>query len=174
MQSQLIDKLETLCDPLTGAKMVERILPKESLFRGPFAGEAPDFVAQFSYRYKLVFDIRHNQLVADIPNRVRTGEHRMEGLFIASGPQIQPGKLEGEVAIQDVTPTLLYLLGTAIPENYDGRLITQLFSNDYLSVNTPCYKVMEDKLGLSPDQPTAARQDDFEKSKELLEGLGYL
>jgi hypothetical protein len=33
---------------------------------------------------------------------------------------------------------------------------------------------MEDILALSPDQATAAAQDDFEKSKALLEGLGYL
>ena len=174
IKSQLIHKLKTLRDPNSDAKMVERILPKDSLFRGPFAGKAPDLVAQFSYNYQLVFERRSNRLVADIPKRVKTGEHRMEGLFIASGPQIQPGKLEGEFAIQDVTPTLLYLMGTPIPENYDGRLITELFSNDYLSVNRPSYQVMEDILAFSPDQATAAVQDDFEKSKALLEGLGYL
>ena len=174
IKSQLIDKLQTLHDPLSAVKMVERILPKDSLFQGPFAGKAPDFVAQFSYNYQLVFERRSNRLVSDIPKRVKTGEHRMEGLFIASGPQIEPGKLEGEFAIQDVTPTLLYLMGTPIPENYDGRLITELFSNDYLNLNTPRYQVMGDKLELSPDQSTTAKQDDFEKSKELLEGLGYL
>ena len=174
IKSQLIDQLQTLRDPLSATKMVKRILPKDSIFKGPFTGKAPDLVAQFSYNYELVFDMRGNWLVSDIPKRVRTGEHRIEGLFIASGLQIEPGKLEGEFAIQDVTPTLLYLLGTPIPENYDGRLITELFSKDYLGVNTPCYQVMENKLELSPDQSTAAKQDDFEKSKELLEGLGYL
>jgi predicted AlkP superfamily phosphohydrolase/phosphomutase len=174
IKSQLIHQLKTLRHPHADAKMVERILPKDSLFRGPFAGKAPDLVAQFSYNYQLVFERRSNRLVSDIPKRVKTGEHRMEGLFIASGPQIEPGKLEGEFAIQDVTPTLLYLMGTPIPENYDGRLITELFSNDYLNVNTPRYQVMGDKLELSPDQSTTAEQDDFEKSKELLEGLGYL
>jgi predicted AlkP superfamily phosphohydrolase/phosphomutase len=174
IKSELIHKLQTLRDPHSDAKMIERILPKESLFRGPFAGKAPDLVAQFSYNYQLVFERRSKRLVSDIPERVKTGEHRMEGLFIASGPQIEPGKLEGEFAIQDVTPTLLYLMGTPIPENYDGRLITELFSNDYLNVNTPSYQVMGDKLELSPDQSTTAAQDDFEKSKALLEGLGYL
>ena len=174
IKSQLIDQLQTLRDPLSATKMVKRILPKDSIFKGPFTGKAPDLVAQFSYNYELVFDMRGNWLVSDIPKRVRTGEHRIEGLFIASGLQIEPGKLEGEFAIQDVTPTLLYLLGTPIPENYDGRLITELFSNDYLNVNTPSYKIMDDKLELSPDQSTTAAQDDFEKSKALLEGLGYL
>jgi predicted AlkP superfamily phosphohydrolase/phosphomutase len=171
---QLIDKLQTLRDPFSNEKMVERILPRDSLFRGPFADNAPDFVVQFTYDYQLVFDMRSNRLVWDNPKRVKTGEHRVEGLFIANGPQIEPGKLEGEFVIQDVTPTLLYLSGTPIPENYDGRLITELFSTDYLSLNKPAYQVMEDKLALSSDQTKAAKQDDFEKSKALLEGLGYL
>jgi len=174
LQPQLIDKLQTLRDPLSDEKMVARILPRDSVFRGTFAGNAPDFVAQFSYQYQLGFDMRSNQLVSDITKRVKTGEHRMEGLFIACGPQIEPGKLEGEFVIQDVTPTLLYLAGTPIPENYDGRLMTALFSNDYLSANKPSYQVGEDKLALGPHQATGAEQDDFEKSKALLEGLGYL
>lgn len=174
MRSQLIDKLKTIHDPHSNAKMVERILPRDSLFRGPFAGNAPDFVAQFSYNYKLVFDMRSKRLVSDIPNRIRTGDHRMEGLLIASGPQIEPGKLEGEFAIQDVTPTLLYLSGTPIPENYDGRLITELIRDDYLSLNKPCYEAMADKLESNPNPSKAAEQDEFEKAKALLEGLGYL
>lgn len=173
-QTRLINKLETLRDPLSGEKMVARILPRDSLFRGPFAGKAPDLVAQFSYNYQLGFDMRSNRLVSEIRNRVRTGDHRMEGLFIASGPQIEPAKLEGEFAIQDVTPTLLYLAGTPIPENYDGRLMSELFSNDYLNANKPTYLVGEDKLAISPHQATEAEQDDFEKSKALLKGLGYL
>jgi hypothetical protein len=98
----------------------------------------------------------------------------MEGLFIASGPQIEPAKLERDIAIQDVTPTLLYLLNTPIPENYDGRLITELFSSDYLARHVPVYEAMEAKAESGADQSEAAKQEDFEKSKALLEGLGYL
>ncbi len=174
IKTQLSDKLQTLCDPDSQAKMVEKILTRDVLFQGPFASQAPDLVAQFSYDYSLEFDIRSNRLVSDMQPKAKTGEHRIEGLLIASGPPIEPGLLKRPISIQDVTPTLLYVLNSSIPQNYDGRLITELFSNDYLILNAPRYNDMQDTSEISEDNSAVANPDEFEKAKELLKGLGYL
>jgi len=170
----IIDNLRALRDPETNANMVTRVLAREDLFKGPFANEAPDLVVQFSYNYRLGFDPWHNRLITDSRNPVKSGEHRMEGLFIASGPRIKTGELQQEWSIPDVTPTLLYLLDTPIPKNYDGRVINELFSNGYFRKNAPCYKDMTDMADANSQPPVNPEEDEFEKSKALLEGLGYL
>src|SRR5439155_3854255 len=46
------------------------------------------------------------------------GGHHPEGMFLAKGPNVQPGAVRGELA--DVTPTVLALLGVPIPGGLDG------------------------------------------------------
>ncbi len=174
IKRRLCDKLETLYDPASRTKMVEKILARDVLFQGPFADKAPDLVVQFSYDYQLQFDPRGNRLISDIRPRTKTGEHRIEGLLIACGPQIEPGQLKGPVWIQDVTPTLLYALNSAIPKNYDGRLISELFRSDYLTLNEPRYGEMQETPGVGEDKLAVGSPEEFEKAKELLKGLGYL
>jgi predicted AlkP superfamily phosphohydrolase/phosphomutase len=60
----------------------------------------------------------------------RTGEHRIDGLFIAVAPGLQPGRLARDVSILDFAPTLATMFGVdatrfdgqAIAELLDGRL----------------------------------------------------
>jgi predicted AlkP superfamily phosphohydrolase/phosphomutase len=174
MTKQIIHRLQRMRDPDTGAKIVCRVFTRESLYHGPFASEAPDLVVQFSYNYLLWFNTLSDKLISESMEEVKTGEHRIEGLFIASGPQIQSGKLEQNLYIQDVTSTILYLLNTPIPQKYDGRIITELFSDAHLNQNAPRHKAMEVKNSLDPDKLKDSKQHEFEKSKKLLEDLGYL
>jgi predicted AlkP superfamily phosphohydrolase/phosphomutase len=55
----------------------------------------------------------------------RTGEHRPEGLFIAAGPGIRPGRLERSVSILDFAPTFATIFDVALPES-DGSAIPEL------------------------------------------------
>jgi hypothetical protein len=55
----------------------------------------------------------------------RTGEHRPEGLFIATGPGTPSGRLSRSVSILDFAPTFARLLDVALPES-DGTAIPEL------------------------------------------------
>jgi predicted AlkP superfamily phosphohydrolase/phosphomutase len=55
----------------------------------------------------------------------RTGEHRPEGLFVAVGGGIKPGKIERTVSIMDFAPTFTRLLGVELP-NVDGIPVEEL------------------------------------------------
>jgi predicted AlkP superfamily phosphohydrolase/phosphomutase len=55
----------------------------------------------------------------------RTGEHRPEGLFIAAGPGIRPGRLERSVSILDFAPTFATIFDVSLPES-DGAAIPEL------------------------------------------------
>jgi predicted AlkP superfamily phosphohydrolase/phosphomutase len=54
------------------------------------------------------------------------GTHRVEGIFLANGPGVKPGlKVNAEIA--DITPTLLAMLGLAVPADMEGKALTDIF-----------------------------------------------
>jgi len=56
-----------------------------------------------------------------------TGTHTKTGILIARGPGIRRGYTLPGARIIDVTPTLLHLFKVPIPEDIDGRVLTELF-----------------------------------------------
>lgn len=54
----------------------------------------------------------------------RTGDHEAESFFVAVGPDVEPGQVDG-VQIYDFAPTIAALLDVA-PAETDGRVITRL------------------------------------------------
>jgi len=174
LRKKIIKKLENLSDPVSGERLVEKVYTRESLYQGSFVSEAPDIVIQFSYDCKIGFSPLKRALVYENNDLIRTGDHRREGIFIASGPQIASGRLETKLFIQDVTPTILYLLGAPIPESYDGRLIRELFSDEYLAQHQPQYDGTERQAGTDRDRLGVDSQKEFEESKKLLQNLGYM
>ena len=174
LREKIIKKLENLSDPVSGKRLVEEVHTRESLYQGAFVKDAPDIVVQFSYDCKVGFSPLKRALVCKHKDPIKTGDHRREGLFIASGSQIVSGRLETELFIQDVTPTLLYLLGAPIPESYDGRLIRELFSDEYLMQHHPQYDFAERQTGRGSDGQEVDSQKEFEESKKLLRALGYM
>jgi predicted AlkP superfamily phosphohydrolase/phosphomutase len=55
----------------------------------------------------------------------RTGEHRPEGLFVAVGGGIKPGKVERTVSIMDFAPTFTRMLGVELSD-VDGDPVEEL------------------------------------------------
>lgn len=56
-------------------------------------------------------------------------ENAPDGLWILYGPDIVPGAKLAGASILDVTPTLLYLLGLPLGRDMDGRLRTDILSD---------------------------------------------
>ena len=54
------------------------------------------------------------------------------GIFLAAGPHIRAGKVEG-LHIADVAPTILYNMGAAVPEAMDGAVRSDLFEATYVA-----------------------------------------
>ena len=52
----------------------------------------------------------------------RTGEHRVEGFFVAAGPGVAPGRLDAPISVMDLAPTFAALLGVKL-EGVDGRAV---------------------------------------------------
>ncbi|MHC4890702.1 MAG: alkaline phosphatase family protein [Planctomycetota bacterium] len=61
-----------------------------------------------------------------------TGSHRMNGVFIAAGPDIQRCVID-KVCIYDIAPTILYLFDQPIPPNIDGQVLKDIITAEYLA-----------------------------------------
>lgn len=127
---QIADELLAWRDPADGQPVVTSVLTREQAYPGATMEMAPD----------LLLTVRDGGFVsilnAEQPLRPREstlGTHRPEGVFIAAGPGIEPGRRETAVDLVDVTPIALYSLGLSIPVDLEGRIPDGLFTREHLA-----------------------------------------
>jgi hypothetical protein len=97
-----------------------------------------------------------------------------DGLLVVAGGPVAPGSTTSGATIYDVFPTLLRLLGLAVPVEGPGRELSELFNGD-LPAGGPERTVTT--YGLRP--PASSASDlpaswSADRTMELLEALGYL
>ena len=165
--------------PVTGEPLVDKVHERSDLYDGPHAHLAPDLtVVLKDWRYRTIglHDFTTNKLIS--PSFGPTGDHRMEGVLIASGRGVQPGaQLRSDATLLDITPTILHLLGVPIPSDMDGRPMDELF--DPAIVPAPEKATAEPVSNDSPtDQPAEPSEGYTEEEdaaiQQRLADLGYL
>lgn len=99
----------------------------------------------------------------------KTGDHRVDGVFVAWGGGIRRTAEELRFSIQDVLPTLLHLNGRAVPEVCDGRVLTELLAD-------PCAPRIDGdwRRFRSERREARATGDQADEIRERLRELGYL
>ena len=129
LREQLIAELRALALP-DGTPVIETIWKKEEIYHGAHLDDAPD----------ILFLPRHLETIAfgDFEfgsNKVLeksfgvSSSHRMNGMFIASGTGIKnAGEFRGAQLI-DLAPTILHLLGLPVPNDMDGRVLTEILAD---------------------------------------------
>jgi predicted AlkP superfamily phosphohydrolase/phosphomutase len=179
----IITQLSAWRNPYSGQKMIKQVHRREELYVGPQVERAPDLTIEwelnngYSYLFRPSTGRRRppvHQLDAHERRRVKSGDHRDEGIFLAIGPHFTaPGEIK-EASILDLAPTILYLLGLPIPPEMDGKVLAQLFPDDYLTVHPISYS-----RGVGLDTTVAEAQraysaDEEEAIRARLQGLGYI
>jgi hypothetical protein len=56
-----------------------------------------------------------------------------DGVLLLVGAGIQPGRLLADAELADVAPTLLYALGLPSARDFDGRVLTEAFTPEFLA-----------------------------------------
>lgn len=160
--------------PESGEPLVEKVLEREDLYDGPQAHLAPDLtVVLRDWRYRTIglHDFTTNKLIS--ASFGPTGDHRMEGVLIASGPAVLPGATLAEANLLDIAPTILHLLGVPVPGDMDGRVLAELF--DPVVVPPPD---RAEEPAATPDagDPVAVAYTEEEDAaiQQRLADLGYL
>ena len=99
--------------------------------------------------------------------------HREDGLIIVAGPGIRVGESVAGACVLDIAPTLLAAVGLPAARDMDGRVLVEVFDDDFLAAHpiamVDTYETGERSVG---DEPVESPVDD--EIKEMLRSLGYI
>jgi len=104
-----------------------------------------------------------------------TGSHRMDGVFIATGPDIR-NCIINKSHIYDIAPTVLYLLDIPVPANMDGQVLTSIITEKFAGSHSmsTAGEIQGGKSPVSADKAKGLTQDEQDMIKKQLEDLGYM
>jgi predicted AlkP superfamily phosphohydrolase/phosphomutase len=140
----IIDGLAQIRDQETGESVVERVAHGRDIYPGESLQGAPDVIVVLKPRYRCNHRLGSAAVVGP---RVEThagrrvvGDHRSDGIFIAAGAGIrQSGEPVAGLRLEDLSPTILYLLDADIPRGLDGAVIEKAIDPHLLSRREPRY-----------------------------------
>lgn len=120
----ITNALLELTDPATGRRVVRAVTKVHETLHGEFLDDKPDLCVLWEQGF--VWSAVHSPRFGRIDIRQqdsRTGSHTAYGFFVATGPDVVPGRrLEGH-SILDVAPTILHRAGVELPDDLEGTPI---------------------------------------------------
>lgn len=177
---EICTKLVQLEDPETGKRAVERIYRKEELYSGPYTFLAPDLIVQwhgYAYFTKRGIDkgtaVFAKDLYVEASDFPHTGTHRLDGVFISRGPHIRTQN-ELSARIIDIAPTVLCLLGEPLPSYLDGRVLEEIFDNDFIQTVQIRKQGPKIEIPVNSTERTSLSGGEDQKIREMLKSLGYI
>ena len=116
--------LRTLVDPQSGEPAVQAVLRPRDLFGATAHPTLPDVVVKWRPVPYFMEEVVHPRVVLrqERPEFFRGSDHNQNGFMAAAGPAIQAQGDIGEVALRDLAPTFLALLGHVPPATMPGQV----------------------------------------------------
>ncbi|GBC70062.1 hypothetical protein HRbin01_01770 [archaeon HR01] len=116
-----------------GVPFIKEVFPRDEVIWGPYADRAPDIVILPNEGYKIRNELYLDMRLTSKPyyadyDITPTGEHAIDGIILAHGPDIAKGRQIETKRIWDIAPTILHMAGLAIPDYFDGRVIKDLYA----------------------------------------------
>ncbi|HKZ57629.1 MAG TPA: alkaline phosphatase family protein [Thermodesulfovibrionales bacterium] len=180
LRQEIITRLESLRDPDTGEKMVDKAYKREDLYHGDQVHKASDLIIKWQdYRYKSRINLEMEEksaaseiMVDPARDSKISSIHKMNGIFMAYGRDMKRGVEISGAKIIDLAPTILYMMDKPIPDSMDGKVLTDILREDFLNKNPIRYRKTE-KGDISQQGP-AYTDEEADKVRERLQGLGYI
>jgi len=137
-RDKVINEMLEIKDPETGDKLYKSVFTKESVYSGPYLDVAPDIVVLLNDGYIDSANYGGRKLW-EYSLRNWNGTHSYNGILIGSGPGIKKDhKIDAK--IYDLAPTILHIFGLPIPNDMDGKVLTEIFKQDSeLLMREPVY-----------------------------------
>ena len=176
------ERLLGLKDPATGGPLVQRVVKKEEAYHGPYLDQAPDLLLAwwegegFMAKPSRPED-RGKPVIAEAPaafgDRAEwSGEHRFQGVLAVRGAGIRTGEAVTGARIIDMAPTILHFLGHSVPDDMDGRVLTEIFDEEFLRRRPVRRGAAAGSAG--SDEPDTYSDEEAEMIKKRLQDLGYV
>ena len=179
----IIQKLYDLKDPKTGQQLISKVYRREEIYKGPYTDQAPDIT--LAWWEGGTFNSKPSGSggmglppVGLLQNTVGpksewSGNHLLHGTLILKGGPFKAGLNLKQARIIDIAPTLLHLLGVPIPDDMDGQVLTEAFTDDFLSSRSVQYQKGDASPVHQGDQDPYSKED-AARVQERLKDLGYL
>jgi predicted AlkP superfamily phosphohydrolase/phosphomutase len=174
VRDEIAAKLRALRNPTTGQPVNGQVIVREEAYHGRFADEMPDLVyltleQGYIIEQPMALPFVSKRVIIEDPKI--SGTHRMHGMLIAKGPAFRKGARIDNANLMDLAPTILHLLGSRVPDDMDGRVLTEAFEEAFLKEYPITYREAQ------PDatkQETGLTLEDQAVILERLKGLGYI
>jgi predicted AlkP superfamily phosphohydrolase/phosphomutase len=164
--SRIVDELSRWIDA-RGNKVVDRVVPREESYSGPFTERASDLYVYWNPDADL----------GAPPDEVRdrgfwwSGDHRPEGIVICKGQGVRSNAQTALPAVYDLVPTMMYAAGLPVPDALDGRVFYEFFTDEFaamhpVAVGSAGSPKATEQIQLSPEEEQMV--------EEKLRGLGYI
>jgi predicted AlkP superfamily phosphohydrolase/phosphomutase len=177
---EIIDQLHQLRDPLTKDCVVKNAYRGDQVFSGENTPSAPDILIEWNdgYHCDQRFISRSKEIFADTyfyecSDLEYTGSHRVEGIFLARGPQFKKNHVISEASLLDIPPTILYLMGVDIPDYFEGNVLADSIRSDIL-VTSPLSFARDNSHSSRSSLEVQYTEKEQEVIKSRLRGLGYI
>lgn len=167
--SEIKSKLSGVVDPESGEEIVKDVKHKSELYDGSALESAPDLFIDTNPEYAVKHG-RSSTLVSPATQyrQAKSGDHRSEGIIIASGPAFESGNISASV--YDVAPTLLHLFECPIPKAMDGSVLHSALNDEI--VGSQATKTSDYGRDVRDSQDWTS--DEESEIKERLNDMGYL
>lgn len=172
VREEIIRKLKQLKDPETGGHVIEEVKRKEDIYdrNGPYFDRAPDlFIFTVNEEYDCFALMAQNTDVFCDHFKRQTGKHTLSGgIFAANGPDMAHPKRINGAEIIDITPTVLYAMGVAIPDDMDGKVL-DIFQPEFRDTHAVQYEAAK-----QVEKQERHVEEEQEEIRQRLKNLGYL
>ena len=176
--ARLATRLECLRDELTGELVVNRVHRREELYHGAQAHKAPDLIFILKPDYKLATGVGPigDPDARGSARQVQEGSHREEGVLLMAGPGVRHVRAEQAARLEDLAPTILHLMGLAVPADMDGRVLSEALSRDLMEGVQVTSELPQDAGGGTDGGGSTVWEspEDEEAILNRLRGIGYL
>jgi predicted AlkP superfamily phosphohydrolase/phosphomutase len=176
VRAAVIQLLREVKDPASGARIFEDAFAAEQIYSGKYLPSAPDIVFELAGGYMIsagigLSGVLDGGYVRDARQPDGSGYHRPEGIFIGHGPGLRKTR-EVRAELVDIAPTVLALMGIAVPAEMDGRVIEEAIRPGILAsgqLTVEASVAGQDDAG----RPIYSADEEKQIAKRLAE-LGYL
>jgi len=168
---EIAEKLKNLRDPKKGRRINGQIYTREESYQGEFSYNAPDITylpQSDQYQAGKVMGFGSNTPFIDFTGVFAS--HNMDGILMVKGAKIKRGEVINGATIMDLAPTVLYLMGLKVPNDMDGKVLTEIFYSEFLKNNPIKYYTPGEDVERKIESISSEEEEEI---IQKLKSLGY-
>lgn len=172
--NEVCELLKSLKDPATNELVVDQIYDRNQIYQGAYKKQAPDIIyltRGMEYKAMGLSDFASPNVFDPVYGT--TGHHRMNGILLCNGKGVfKEGQTINNAHIQDLAPTILYMMNLNIPEDMDGKVLLDLFTTKFNTDHKIDYKhsngMKQESIG------SLLTEEEHAELIERMQDLGYV